>query len=113
MQLFPTPENPLPPGAECLELITSDKLRLRAMRVLPQKPCGTVVLVGGRGDYIERYFETARDMLARGFAVAAVDFRGQGGSQRLGPEVYRDKVSAFTGFDEDLRTLMMGLVIPT
>ena len=113
MQLFPTPENPLPPGAECLELIAFDKVRLRAMRVLPQKPCGTVVLVGGRGDYIERYFETARDMLSRGFAVATVDFRGQGGSQRLGSERYRDKISSFTGFDEDLRTLMMGLVIPT
>ena len=41
------------------------------MRALPEDPRGTLVLLGGRGDYIERYFETARDILARGFAVAS------------------------------------------
>jgi lysophospholipase len=113
MKLHPTPENPLPPGAECLELVTADGLRLRAMRALTEQARGTVVLIGGRGDYIERYFETARDLMARGFAVAGLDLRGQGGSQRAGPEPYRDPTASFAGFDEDLRTLMDGLVIPT
>ena len=29
MELYPTPENPLPPSAECLTVITRDKLKLR------------------------------------------------------------------------------------
>lgn len=83
------------------------------MRVLPGEARGTLVMLGGRGDYIERYFETARDVLARGFAVAALDLRGQGGSQRNNPEHYRDATTSFSDFEEDLRTLMDGLVIPT
>ena len=75
MKLHPTVENPLPPGAECLELVTADKVRLRAMRALPEEACGTVILLGGRGDFMERYFETTRDILARGLAVASVDLR--------------------------------------
>ncbi len=113
MKLHPTPENPLPAGAECFELITADKVRLRAMRALAGEARGTLILLGGRGDYIERYFETTRDMLARGFAVAAVDLRGQGGSQRSSPKPYRDTTRSFADFEEDLRTLMDGLVIPT
>jgi lysophospholipase len=113
MKLFPTPENPLPSGAECLELVTADKVRLRALRVVPDEARGTLVLLGGRGDFLERYFETIRDIAARGFAVAAVDLRGQGGSQRITPEPYRDVTRSFTDFEEDIRTLMDGLVIPT
>jgi lysophospholipase len=113
IKLHPTVENPLPPGADCLELVTSDKVRLRAMRALPEEARGTVVLLGGRGDFLERYFETARDILARGLAVAAVDLRGQGGSQRKSPEAYRDVTTSFADFEEDLRTLMDGLVLPT
>ena len=113
LKLFPTPENPLPAGAECLELVTSDNVRLRAMRAIPWEPRGTVVLLGGRGDYIERYFETVRDLMARGFAVAMVDLRGQGGSQRISRKPYRDVTSSFASFEEDVRTLMDGLVLPT
>ena len=113
MKLYPTADNPLPPGAECLELVTADKIRLRALRAVPDEARGTVVLLGGRGDYLERYFETAQDLMARGLAVASVDLRGQGGSQRSSPHIYRDAVTSFTHFDEDVRTLMDGLVIPT
>lgn len=113
MKLYPTADNPLPHGAECLELVTADKVRLRAMRAVPEAPRGTLVLLGGRGDYIERYFETTRDVLARGFAVAMVDLRGQGGSQRMAHEPYRDVTSSFAAFEEDVRTLMDGLVLPT
>jgi lysophospholipase len=88
-------------------------MRLRAMRAVPEAPRGTLVLLGGRGDFIERYFETARDVLARGFAVAMVDLRGQGGSQRMSPEPYRDVTRNFAAFEEDVRTLMDGVVLPS
>lgn len=111
--LHPTPENPLPPGAEGVELLTRDKRRLRAMRAVPENARGTFVILGGRGDFIERYFETARDLIARGFAVVALDMRGQGGSQRAARQPYRDRTRSFAGFDEDVRTLMDTLVIPS
>jgi lysophospholipase len=112
MELYPTPENPLPPGAECLTVITRDKLKLRAMRALPPDARGTVIIIGGRGDYVERYFETMRELMARGFAVASVDLRGQGGSERLSAEPYRGILRSFAGFDEDLRAFMETVVLP-
>lgn len=110
--LFPTPENPLPPGAEAVTLVTRDKVRLRAMKAVPESPRGTFVIFGGRGDFIERYFETASELLERGFAVVALDMRGQGGSQRPRHQPYRDRTRSFSGFDEDVRTVMEQLVLP-
>jgi len=109
--LHPTPENPLPPGAECLDLTTRDKQRLRVMKAVPDNPRGTFVILGGRGDFIERYFETARELMERGFAVVCLDMRGQGGSQRPRSQPYRDRTRSFGGFDEDVRALMEGLVL--
>ena len=112
MELYPTAENPLPPGAECFELVTRDKIRLRAMRALPPGTRGTVVVIGGRGDFVERYFETMHDLMGRGFAVASVDLRGQGGSQRLSKHPYRGYQPSFSGFDEDIRALIETVVLP-
>ena len=110
--LHPTAENPLPPGAECLTLLTRDKVKLRVMRARPEGARGTFVLLPGRGDFIERYFETTRDLMARGFAVVALDMRGQGGSQRISADPYRDLTRSFTEFDEDVRSVMEGAVLP-
>lgn len=112
MKLYPTPENPSPPSAECQHVITRDKIRLRAMKAVPLDVRGTVVIIGGRGDFLERYFETMEDLMARGFAVASVDLRGQGGSQRLSDEIYRGPVRSFADFDEDVRAFMEDVVLP-
>lgn len=111
MELYPTPENPLPEGAVCVSLRTRDAVRLRAMHAAVPGARGTVVILGGRGDYMERYFETMRDLMARGFCVASVDLRGQGGSQRPLGNRFRGHVRNFSEFDEDVRTLMQGLVL--
>lgn len=111
--LHPTPENPLPPGAECVELVTRDKQHLRVMKVIPETARGTFVILGGRGDFIERYFETVRDLVGRGFAVTVLDMRGQGGSERPRRQPYRDQTRSFADFDEDVRALMEDLVIPS
>jgi len=112
MQLSPTPDNPLPDGAVCVALKTDDGIRLRAMRAGPRQARGTVVILGGRGDFMERYFETAGDLIARGYHVASVDLRGQGGSERLLDDPLRSHVTSFKGYDTDVRTLMRDLVMP-
>ena len=73
--LHPTDENPSPPGAECIALVTRDKVHLRAMRAVPENARGTFVILGGRGDFIERYFETARELMERVAALAHASLR--------------------------------------
>lgn len=112
MTLVATPDNPMPPHAECVSVRTRDGVTLRAMRAVPPDARGTVVVIGGRGDFIERYFETMRDLMARGFAVAALDVRGQGGSARPLANPYRGHLKSFSGFDEDMRAFMEEVVLP-
>lgn len=112
MELHPTPDNPAPPNAVCKALTTPDGVRLRAMHAGSPDARGTVIVIGGRGDFMERYFETARDLIDRGFHVAAVDLRGQGGSQRLHTDPMRNHAASFSDYDTDLRSLMQDLVVP-
>lgn len=65
---------------------------------------GRVVLLPGFRESIEKYFEAARDMLARGFEVYLMDWRGQGGSQRYfdGDKAQR---AHSNGYDEQIETL--------
>jgi lysophospholipase len=109
MDLYPTLENRLPEGAEVFELKTADNVVLRGMKAGEGKR-GTILLLNGRTDYIERYFETIRDLNKRGFCVATFDWRGQGGSQRLLRDRLRGHITNFKYFDEDLRTAMEQLV---
>src|SRR5882672_10721772 len=42
-------------------------------------PRGTVVLMPGRGEFLEKYAtEAVGDLLHRGYAVTSMDWRGQG-----------------------------------
>jgi len=76
-KLAVTPNNPVPEGVRVGFFTTSDKLRLR-YAIWPKSAGphrGTVCLVQGRTEYIEKYFETVADFRARGFAVATFDWR--------------------------------------
>lgn len=48
----------------------------------PPNPRALVVIFPGLSEYVEKYFETANDLVARGFAVACLDWREQGLSWR-------------------------------
>ncbi len=114
MQFFETPENRLPEGAELQRIKTQDGCMLRGL-VAPKRADaalrGTVVVLNGRGEFLERYFETLRDLQARGFHVATLDWRGQGGSERLLRDRLRGFVRSYRNYDEDLRALMEGVVL--
>lgn len=81
-RLVDVPENPLPAGAELVRLETGDGVPLRGAWFAPADPVGTVVIFQGRSEFIERYAETIGELMARGLAVFAFDWRGQGGSAR-------------------------------
>ncbi|GIX16343.1 MAG: lysophospholipase [Rhodothalassiaceae bacterium] len=62
---------------------------------------GLVLGLPGRGQFIERWFETMRALQARGFAVAVLDHRGQGGSSRSLPGRQRHHIPDFALMTED------------
>ena len=82
MSLISTADNPAPPDAIEAEIVASDGVRLRTARWDTNSARGTVAVFGGRGEFIEKYFELAGDLIARGFCVLLMDWRGQGGSDR-------------------------------
>src|SRR5581483_5466696 len=83
MNLVSIPANPVPDGAIAGAIKTRDGVTLRFARWLPPPGRkGTVCIFPGRTEFIEKYFEVVRDLRTRGFAVAILDWRGQGGSQR-------------------------------
>ncbi|MCP8939299.1 alpha/beta hydrolase [Alsobacter sp. SYSU M60028] len=110
-ELAVVPSNPMPPGLSARVLRTPDGLGLRmAMTAqLPRAPRGTVLLLPGRADFIEKYFEPIGELQARGFAVACLDWRGQGGSQRLLADPSRNHAAGFDGFAVDLATALAEL----
>lgn len=112
MELYPTATNRLPPRAQVQDVVTRDGLHLRGFYAVPENPKGTVVILGGRAEFLERYFETTSDLLKRGYAVASFDWRGQGGSQRLLSNPLRGHVKSFGDYDLDLDAVMTRLVLP-
>ncbi|TCT13278.1 lysophospholipase [Tepidamorphus gemmatus] len=113
MDLVAIPENPVPEGAVSGEVITSDGIRLRWARwPAAAATRGTVCVFPGRAEFIEKYFETIEELRQRGFAVAALDWRGQGGSQRLLRNPRKGHVDTFEEYDRDLSAFMTRVVLP-
>jgi lysophospholipase len=112
MQLYETADNRVPKGTEVYAAHTRNNLRIRAMTAPPLTgdSKGTVVILNGRADFVERYFETMGDLQRRGYHVAGFDWRGQGGSQRLLKDHLRGHIRSYREYDEDLRAVMEGVV---
>jgi lysophospholipase len=66
----------------------------------------------GRAEFIEKYFETVRDLRARGFAVATFDWRGQGLSDRALSDRHKGYVRNFSEYATDLEAIMEQVVLP-
>jgi lysophospholipase len=109
-----TADNPRPENATGGFFTTRDGKTIRyglfAAVARPMK--GTVVLLGGRNECIEKYFETIRDLAARGFGVATLDWRGQGDSSRLIRDRQRGYVRSFRDYTADLEQFFEEIVLP-
>src|SRR5262245_44843306 len=101
-KLYSGPENSLPLGAKAFYLKAADGMRLRAAIFETENRGGTVILLQGRTETMEKYFETACDLQKRGFSVATLDWRGQGGSERLLPDPLKGHVRDFSDYLQDL-----------
>ncbi|WP_428688629.1 alpha/beta fold hydrolase [Roseibium sp.] len=116
MSLIDIPENPVPEGAQSGFIDTPDRVSIRYAHwpaSTGTERRGTVTLLHGRAEFIEKYFEVIQDLRARGFAVVTFDWRGQGGSQRLTRNPKRGHVSNFRKFRLDLRTVLKEVSLAT
>lgn len=109
-----TEGNPRPENATGGFFTTRDgkKIRYGLFAAVARPMRGTVVLLGGRNECIEKYFETIRDLAARGFGVAILDWRGQGGSDRLIRDRQRGYVRSFRDYTADLEQFFEEIVLP-
>lgn len=106
MELYGTPDNPIPPGALVSAVGADDGVLLRIARWAPGPVSrGTVCVFTGRGEFIEKYFETIGELVARGFSVVAMDWRGQGLSARELPDAAKGHIDDFSMFERDLEAL--------
>jgi lysophospholipase len=113
MKLVSIPANPVPDDVVAGSIKTSDGVNLRYARFAPPpRRKGTVCVLQGRAEFIEKYYETARDLRARGFAVASFDWRGQGLSDRRLSDRHKGYVRDFSQYASDLDTFMEQVVLP-
>jgi lysophospholipase len=113
MDLISIPANPVPEDVVTRTVTTPDGVELRFARWAPPPGRkGTVCLFQGRAEFIEKYFETIRDLRARGFAVATLDWRGQGLSQRSLRNSRKGYVRSFDEYAIDLDTFINEVVLP-
>ena len=113
MKPFSIPGNVNPDDAVTGRIRTPDGVELRFARWdSPVEGGGTVCVFTGRGEFIEKYFETVRDLRERGFTVATMDWRGQGRSSRQLPDPRKGYVESFSDFELDVEAFMQQVVLP-
>lgn len=70
-------------------------------------PDATVVCLPGLSEPIEKYYETARDLLDKNLAVWIIDWMGQGGSGRYLDNPHKRHAASFDEDVKDLHYLIM------
>jgi lysophospholipase len=65
-----------------------------------------IMLLPGRGEFIEKYEATVEALRRAGFASYLLDWRGQGGSLRLIPGSARGHIDRFSDYLEDLDAVL-------
>ena len=113
MTLVSIPANPVPEDVVSGTIKTPDGAELRFARWAPPAGRkGTVCVFTGRSEQIEKYFETVRDLRDRGFAVAMIDWRGQGHSSRRLRDPRKGYVRDFSDYEVDVETFVQQVVLP-
>jgi lysophospholipase len=101
----------LPAGFQWGSFTAADGAVLRWGHLPVPEARAACVLVGGFGEFIEKQFETVRDMAARGVAVWCLDWRGQGRSTRPRRLPTRPRARNFNRDAEDLAAFV-GAALP-
>ena len=93
-----------PDGGGAYWITTADGVRIR-IGVWDKGANGTVFLLTGRTEYIEKYGQTAGDLQLRGFATLTQDWRGQGLADRLLDDPAKGHVMHFADYQHDVQAM--------
>jgi lysophospholipase len=111
--LFTIPENPAPAGAIVSWILARDGVKLRIARWnAPSGSRGTVALMHGYSEFIEKYFEVIGELLDRQFDVVVIDWRGHGLSDRLVSDGRKGHIDDFSFYQYDLEALEAEVLTP-
>jgi len=93
-----------PPGAVVVwAQAGAARIRLASWRAGDK---GTVLLLPGRTECIEKYGRAAGDLVARGFSVITIDWRGQGLADRALSDRMMGHVGDFAEFQQDMDAML-------
>ena len=79
----------------------ADGASIRYGHIRAETPRATAVVCGGLTEFTEKYFEVVRGLTSRGFNIWAMDWRGQGMSDRY-PEPNHHDVGHKRDFADDI-----------
>lgn len=102
-----------PKGGKAYWLTTTDGLRIR-VGVWPHsgetketaQAKGTVFILPGRTECVEKYGRAATDLAQRGYASLAIDWRGQGIADRMLPDRSIGHVDHFDDYQLDMAAVL-------
>ncbi len=112
--VYATLRNPVPEGISTAFLTLRDGKKIRyALFPASGRPLkGTVVILPGRNECIEKYFETMLDLSKRGFGIATFDWIGQGGSDRLIKDPQKGYITSFERYVDEFEQFFDNVVLP-
>lgn len=114
MVLVSIAQNPVPTGAISgfFRGYDSKEMRYAYWHATSETRKGTICLFTGRSEFIEKYLEVVADLRRRGFAVAIMDWRGQGGSVRMLQNKRKGHIKSFSEYEKDVQCFMREVVLP-
>ncbi len=73
---------------------------------------GTMVVLSGRNEFLEKYEETIGELEVRGWDVYSFDWRGQGLSSRMLPDRHTGHIEDYAVYIDDLDRFLRRVVLP-
>ena len=95
-------------------MITSDQrcLRYGIWHIPNERRKGSILLLGGRSEFLEKYSETVGELNQKGFDVYSFDWRGQGLSSRMLANRHKGFIDNYDVYLNDLHLFFNTIVKP-
>ncbi len=103
-----------PKGIKSIYIPMNDGKRIRLLYwkniCLEESNKGTILLQQGHNEFIEKYYETIKELLDRNFNVVSFDWRGQGLSDKMITDKRKQFIEDFCIHDSDLQFIINEII---